>query len=128
VLEIDPLTLEVKWQYPAPVPGPGGGRLYSALVSAAQRLPNGNTLITEGNGGRIIEVTSGQEIVWEYVSPYQHRMLKITLIYRAYRYPYDWAPRAERSPEITVPRIDNTKFRVPGSPKLQKEKVTTLKL
>jgi len=127
VLEIDPITLEIKWQYPAPAPGPGGNRLYSAFVSSAQRLPNGNTLITEGNGGRIIEVTAGHEIVWEYISPYRHRMLKITLIYRAYRYPYDWAPQAERSKEITVPRIDNSQFRVPKSSKALRERLTTLK-
>jgi len=127
VLELDPITLEIKWQYPAPLPGPGGNRLYSAFVSAAQRLPNGNTLITEGNGGRIIEVTPEGEIVWEYISPYRHRMLKITLIYRAYRYPYDWAPQAERAEETVVPRIDNSQFRVPGSPKVKKEKVTVVK-
>jgi hypothetical protein len=96
-------------------------------VSSAQRLPNGNTLITEGNGGRIIEVTAGHEIVWEYISPYRHRMLKITLIYRAYRTPYDWAPQAERSREIAVLRIDNSKFRVPGSSRTQRERVTKIK-
>ncbi len=116
VLEFDPLTLDIKWQYPAPAPGPGGNRLYSSFVSSAQRLPNGNTLITEGNGGRIIEVTGGQEIVWEYLSPYTHRMLKMTLIYRAYRAPYDWAPQAARPKETPIPRINNSKFRVPGSP------------
>jgi hypothetical protein len=127
VLEIDPVTLEIKWQYPALGPGPGGNRLYSSFVSSAQRLPNGNTLITEGNGGRIIEVTAGHEIVWEYISPYRHRMLKITLIYRAYRTPYDWAPQAERSREIAVLRIDNSKFRVPGSSRTQRERVTKIK-
>jgi hypothetical protein len=114
VLEFDPITLEIKWQYPAPTPGPGGNRFYSSFVSSAQRLPNGNTLITEGNGGRIIEVTAEHEIVWEYISPYRHRMLKMTLIYRAYRYPYDWAPQAEKPQEKAVPRIDNSKFRVPS--------------
>ncbi len=127
VLEFDPLTLEIKWQYPAPAPGPGGNRLYSAFVSSAQRLPNGNTLITEGSGGRIIEVTAGHEIVWEYISPYKHRMLKITMIYRAYRYPYAWALQAERAEETAVPRIDNSKFRVPRSPRLKHEKVTMIK-
>jgi hypothetical protein len=127
VLEIDPLTLEIKWQYPPPAPGPGGSRIYSAFVSSAQRLPNGNTLITEGNGGRLIEVTAGHEIVWEYISPYRHRRLKFSLIYRAYRYPYDWAPRAERTQETALPRIDNTKFKVPGAPKPRRERVTKLK-
>jgi hypothetical protein len=127
VLEFDPLTLEIKWQYPAPVPGPGGNRFYSSFVSSAQRLPNGNTLITEGNSGRIIEVTPEQETVWEYISPYEHRMLKISLLYRAYRVPYAWAPQAEKPVEKAVPRIDNKKFRVPGSPRLQRERVTAIK-
>jgi hypothetical protein len=128
VLEFDPVTLDIKWQYPAPPPGPGGNKLYSSFVSSAQRLPNGNTLVTEGNGGRIIEVTPEREIVWEYISPYTHRMLKINLIYRAYRYPYEWAPRAEKPTETAVPRIDNKKFRVPGSPKKLPERVIIVRL
>src|SRR5258706_14516162 len=36
----------------------------------AQRLPNGNTLITESSFGRFFEVTKEGEIVWEYVNPF----------------------------------------------------------
>jgi len=126
VLEFDPVTLEIKWQYPPPGPGFGGNRLYSSFVSSAQRLSNGNTLITEGNGGRIIEVTAGHETVWEYVSPYSHRMLKFTLIYRAYRVPYEWAP-VERPEEKALPRIENSKFRVTGLPKPRKDRITVIK-
>jgi hypothetical protein len=127
VLEFDPITLEIKWQYPAPGPGFGENRFYSSFVSSAQRLPNGNTLITEGNGGRIFEVTAGHETVWEYLSPYTHRMLKMNLVYRAYRAPYEWATLQEKPVEIAIPRIDNGKFRVPGSPWPQREKVTAIK-
>ncbi len=129
VLELDPTKLEIKWQYPAPMPGPGGGggRLYSSFVSSAQRLPNGNTLITEGNGGRLIEVTAERESVWEYVSPYVHRMLKTALIYRAYRAPYEWAPQAEKPVETAIKRVKNTRYRVPGSPKKRPERVATVK-
>jgi hypothetical protein len=109
VLEFDPITLEIKWQYPPP--GRGGGRLYSAFVCSAQRLPNGNTLITEGNGGRITEVTKESEIVWEFISPYVHRKMKFTLVYRAYRIPYDWTP-LPKPEEKAIPRMDNSKFRV----------------
>ncbi len=126
VLEIDPITLEIKWQYPTPMM-PGSGRLYSAFISSAQRLPNGNTMITEGNIGRIIEVTPKNEIVWEYISPFLHRMMKTNMIYRAYRIPYDLAPRADRAEETAVPRIDNSKFRVAGTPKAQGERVTRIK-
>jgi hypothetical protein len=42
---------------------------YSAILSSAQRLPNGNTLICEGINGRFFEITPSEAIVWEYVSP-----------------------------------------------------------
>ena len=42
---------------------------YSAEISGAQRLPNGNTLITESDGGRLFEVTRRGEIVWNFVNP-----------------------------------------------------------
>jgi hypothetical protein len=32
-------------------------------------LPNGNTLITESDGGRLFEVTADGQIVWEFVNP-----------------------------------------------------------
>ncbi|HJP05426.1 MAG: hypothetical protein QGG67_07840 [Gammaproteobacteria bacterium] len=32
-------------------------------------LPNGNTLITESDRGRLLEVSPAGEIVWEYVNP-----------------------------------------------------------
>ena len=39
--------------------------LFSAKVSGAHRLPNGNTLITEGTSG-FWEVTNNKEIVWKF--------------------------------------------------------------
>ncbi len=39
------------------------------MRSAQERLPNGNTLITESDGGRLLEVTPAGEIVWEYLNP-----------------------------------------------------------
>lgn len=42
---------------------------YSQIISGAQRLPNGNTLVVEGLGGRLFEVTPDARIVWEYVNP-----------------------------------------------------------
>ncbi len=74
VLEINPVTLEIIWQHDAEKLGfaspMDSSRFYSPYVSSAQRLPNGNTLITEGSNGRLIEITAEHEIVWEYVSPY----------------------------------------------------------
>ncbi|MGB3608289.1 aryl-sulfate sulfotransferase [Psychroserpens sp.] len=42
---------------------------YSAIVSSAQRLPNGNILICEGADGEIFEIDSNDNIVWEYINP-----------------------------------------------------------
>ena len=42
---------------------------FSAIVSSAQRLPNGNILICEGREGRVFEINSSDEIVWEYINP-----------------------------------------------------------
>ena len=43
---------------------------FSSYISSADRMPNGNTLICEGSGGRIFEVTSNKQVVWEYVNPF----------------------------------------------------------
>ena len=119
VLEFNPTTLEVVWRY-TPVeagflPPVDNCKFYSGFISSAQRLPNGNTLITEGSDGRLIEVTPGHEIVWEYISPYfgkgRHNPNQ-NMVYRAYRIPYEWIPHIEKPEEVEVPRLDNTRFRV----------------
>ncbi|MFO7638830.1 MAG: aryl-sulfate sulfotransferase [bacterium] len=51
---------EPVWVYADP------GAFYSPSYSGAFRLPNGNTLITEGVRGRVFEVTPGGEVVWTY--------------------------------------------------------------
>jgi hypothetical protein len=43
---------------------------FAAIVSSAQRLPNGNTLIGYGPHGRVLEVTPKGDVVWDYVNPY----------------------------------------------------------
>lgn len=43
--------------------------LYSAIISGAHRLPGNHTLICEGTPGRILEVDSLGQTVWEYVCP-----------------------------------------------------------
>ena len=120
VIEVNPATIEVIWQYPPVVSGTDRFTIplafYSSLVSSAQRLPNGNTLITEGLWGRILEITQQHEIVWEYISPYRGKKIRANLVYRAYRVPYEWVPQAERQDGKAIPRPDNSKFRVPKAP------------
>ena len=67
VIEFDPFTYEVVWQYEGDQSHP----FYSRTCGTCQRLPNGNTLITESDYGRAFEVTQAGQIVWEYVSPHR---------------------------------------------------------
>jgi Arylsulfotransferase (ASST) len=43
-----------------------GNRFYSPIISSAQRLPNGNTLICEGQPGNFIEVDENCQVQWTY--------------------------------------------------------------
>jgi hypothetical protein len=67
VVELDPLTQEVVWAYR----GSAERRFSSYFLGSSQRLPNGNTLITESTAGRAFEVTREGEVVWEYVNPHR---------------------------------------------------------
>jgi hypothetical protein len=65
VVEFDTTTQEIVWSYAGNDKHP----LDSPIRSGQQRLPNGNTLIIESDGGRLLEVTRQGEIVWEYINP-----------------------------------------------------------
>jgi hypothetical protein len=131
VLEFDPLTREIAWQY---TPAEAGHidpldsyKFYSPFAGSVQRLPNGNTLITEGCNGRLFEVTAGHKTVWEYVSPYFRTAkngLKDNRIYRAYRVPYGWIPQLPKPEEIAVAPQNVSRFRVGGAPPGPGGKVT----
>jgi hypothetical protein len=119
ILEFDPVTLEVVWKY-TPVEAGFGAlvdnyKFYSGYISSAQRLPNGNTLITEGSDGRLFEVTVDYELVWEYVSPYFAEKGDTNMVYRSYRYPYDYIPQVDQPEEHAIEKLDRTTFHVPGS-------------
>ena len=89
IVEVDPKTNGIKWTYEAKP----GWDFFSYFISGAQRLPNGNTLICEGMTGRIFEVTTEGEIVWEYVNPIfgpHERWGWSNTVFRAYRYGPDF--------------------------------------
>lgn len=120
VLEINPVTLQVVWQYTPKEAGLmvpfNSNHLYSPLISGAQRLPNGNTLITVGMDGRLLEVTRSCELVWEYISPYFYGAFPtMNEVYRAYRYPYDYVPQLAKPDELPVEPVDNRNFRLPNA-------------
>ena len=106
VLEINPVTLELVWSYSNP-------RFFSTNISGAQRLPNGNTLITAGAGGRMFEVTREGAIVWEYMYPLFSGANSSNAVYRAYRVPYGWIPQLTMPKEQRVTPPPPGEFRVP---------------
>jgi hypothetical protein len=108
VLEIDPVSLKLIWSYTSPT-------FFATNISGAQRLPNGNTLVTEGPGGRLFEVTQDGAIVWEYVFPIFTTAARPTnSVYRGYRLPYDWIPQLARPTEQPVTPPAAGEFKVPA--------------
>ncbi len=69
VIEIDPESGpghgEIRWQYG----GAPEDTLFSKTLGSCQRLPNGNTLVTESENGRALEVTREGRVVWELYNP-----------------------------------------------------------
>jgi hypothetical protein len=123
ILEINPVTKQIVWQYTGADSGGPPWTFYSAFISSVQRLPNGNTLIDEGMTGRFFQVTPNGEIVWEYVSPYfasaplfGARSLTSNFVYRIQGVPYEWLP--DGTPHSESPRAapDLGSFRVPQTP------------
>jgi hypothetical protein len=100
VIEFNPQTYEVVWEYENRVPYTADGtfnrKFFSATMSSAQRLVNGNTLITEANMGRVFEVTKNGKIVWEYIAKVGQDpaipAIAGAAVYRAYKVPKTWVP------------------------------------
>lgn len=67
VIEVSRTTKDIVWQYRD---RSNPSAFFSPFMGGAQRLKNGNTLITEAVFGRVFEVTPEGEICWEYVNPH----------------------------------------------------------
>lgn len=72
---------------------------FSGIVSGAQRLPNGNTLICEGRTGEVFEINQSDDIVWYYINPQgsddtatnQGEQPDFNLLFRATKYPLSYS-------------------------------------
>ena len=93
VIEVELATKQIVWRYQER----REYEFFSPRISNAQRLPNGNTLICEGDFGRFFEVTSEGELVWEYVNPYfgEGPNGVNNRVFRAYRYSAEEIARAK---------------------------------
>lgn len=67
VREYDPADMTQTWIYG----GTDDRPFWSGTLGTNQRLPNGNTLITESDGGRAFEVAPDGTIVWEMFNPFR---------------------------------------------------------
>jgi len=95
VIELEPLSKEIVWEYRAPSPTD----FYTASRGSAQRLPNGNTLITNSDNGLVFEVTPDGTTVWEYRNPHLTEKGQRGTISRTKRYTPEYIQQIEASRE-----------------------------
>ncbi len=81
MVEVDPHRNEVVWSFEAPATED----FFTRNRGAAQRLSNGNTLVTDSGRGRVFEVTSSGEMVWDFWNPNLSEDGKRVVIVRARR-------------------------------------------
>jgi hypothetical protein len=67
ILEFDLATMDVAWEFRGTPQQP----FFTPTCGTAQRLENGNTLISETDFGRTFEVTPAGRIVWEFYNPHR---------------------------------------------------------
>jgi len=101
-IEVDATTNEIGWTYEA-------DDFFTELRGGAQRLPNGNTLITESDRGRAAEVTTAGEVVWEFWNPDVRNTAEGPergVIYRLNRFPASAFPRLAQGQTAATPSTD----------------------
>lgn len=85
ILEVDPRTNEIAWEWRAPRPK----SFFTRTKGSVQRLPNGNHLVGNADNGELFEITPEGEVCWRYVNPIQTDEGRCTL-HRARRYEVDF--------------------------------------
>jgi outer membrane protein assembly factor BamB len=94
-IELDPTNFEIVWEYTASEPKD----FYSYRRGGCQRLPNGNTLITESDKGHVFEITALGQIVWDF---YQPELSEDKQTRRSIRYMYRISPNSSALKHIKV--------------------------
>jgi len=82
-----------EWIYTTPT----NTDFFTAILSSGERLPNGNTLICDGDSGYFFEIDPAENIVWEYVNPdatngiiNQGDTASFNLVFRAHKFSFDY--------------------------------------
>ena len=98
MIEFEPTSAKVLWAFG----DAAKDDLFSKTLGSCQRLANGNTLITESENGRALEVDSQGRLVWEFNSPERagdgNRL--VAVLFEMVRYPVNFMRpnSADRSP------------------------------
>lgn len=97
----------------------------SHILSSAQRLPNGNILICEGNTGEIFEINAQENIVWKYINPVHstngviaaqgESPPSVKTLFRATKYAPDYPAFANKTLTPANPIELNSEINVPCS-------------
>jgi outer membrane protein assembly factor BamB len=74
LIEFDPETGRTDWSYAGSISQP----FRSDKSGGEERLPNGNTLVSEDDAGRVFEVNRKGKIVWEYRDVRLHHASRVT--------------------------------------------------
>ncbi len=86
IIELNPITKEIEWNYTAP-------GLFTIVMGDANKLPNGNYLLSETVKGRIFEINSEGKLLWEFFHPQTEQkngMTKRKDIFQVKKYEIDF--------------------------------------
>ncbi|MBT3227626.1 MAG: PQQ-binding-like beta-propeller repeat protein [Candidatus Marinimicrobia bacterium] len=116
LVEVNPETNEIVWTYSS-VPET---EFFSTFCGGVQRLPNGNTLACETEAGRLFEVDTDGNIVWEYMSPFYSLNQQVgddprdlghsPRIHRTTRFPKDYSAFKGRDLDPAKHKVINQLF------------------
>ena len=121
VWEFNPVTEEVYWHYRGNRRHP----FYSEVCGTTQRLPNGNTLITESDNGRVFEVTRDKEIVWEFYNPHRagENREYIAMVPELVRLPPEFPQRWPKLGSVVQTGVNHTKRTAGPKPPIRGESI-----
>lgn len=103
VVEMNPLSKEIVWEYR----DPELKNFYSTTRGTSQRLPNGNTLITESNKGRVFEVLPSGEVVWDFYTPHKNNKGHRANIIRMRRYSLNYIQNIQKPTKTAISGPEN---------------------
>lgn len=79
VIELDIDTNQIVWRY-------AHKKFFSKYRGSNQRLPNGNTLVTESDTGYVFETTPAGDLVWKFANPNINKKGEREAIWRMERF------------------------------------------